>query len=383
MRIGIAGAGCSGLSAAAEIVARMPNAEVVVFDPAAEPAGEKTWCYWATREHRFAEAVSERWTRVRVRGGGHDSTVDVSPTPYECVRGSDFFTLAASMLDGSGRCAIRRGNRVAEIEEAGSSVVVHGEGEGGCIEETFDLVLDARPPEMPRLGGREPVLYQHFGGIEIASSGGRVDPDVATLMDFDVDQREGLHFMYVLPFSRGTALFESTFMTASVDGGVDYEAHALRYAREEMGLDEPRVVYRERGVLPMTMASMGPAATRRVWPIGTRGGVARASSGYAFAAIQADSRRLVDAIIAERPRPSPPRSGLIGALDRVLISWLASDGSVGGRVFGGMFARTPTERLVRFLADEPRAADVLATMWAMPKCRTAWHATTTPSAWPR
>ncbi|MEL6312227.1 MAG: lycopene cyclase family protein, partial [Pseudomonadota bacterium] len=196
-------------------------------------------------------------------------------------------------------------------------------------------------------------------------------------------QDQGAHFMYVLPYSRGTTLLESTFLTPPGHESVDYESYALEYAERHFGIRSPRIVDRESGALPMTLGPLGAGATRRVWPIGTRAGVGRASSGYAFDAIQRDSAQVIAALGRNTSRPRPPRSPLLSLLDRVLISWLSEDQSAAPRVFGDLFAKSPPKSLIRFLADVPTLFDLWSTMWSMPKLETSLHAVTHPRAWPR
>ncbi|MEO1585297.1 MAG: lycopene cyclase family protein [Planctomycetota bacterium] len=383
-RVAICGAGCAGLSAAVELAEKIPGIDLTVFDAAHTPDTSKTWCSWAVRPHRFDDAVSDTWTRVRVRGGRHDTTIDAGRYPYSCIHASDFVGRALERLQD--RATLRWGSAVESISEDRSGVSLNLRAAGGQVRsESFDLVLDGRTPSKESLQGHrsEPTLLQHFGGIRVRVPEGRIDTSVATLMDFEVDQGSGAHFMYVLPMRDGTVLVESTLLTPPGFEPVDYESHATAYLDRELGVVSPEVVYRESGVLPMTLAALGQAATSRVWPIGTRAGVGRASSGYAFDAIQRDTSRVAAALLGGRPRPRVPRSPLLSMLDRVLISWLAADPAAAPEVFGGLFARCPPESLIRFLADEPTAGDLVRTMWAMPKLRTAAHATMSRAAWPR
>ncbi|MEM1423595.1 MAG: lycopene cyclase family protein [Planctomycetota bacterium] len=381
-RVAIAGAGCAGTSIAVELVRSAPGVDITLFDADDAPPIDRTWCSWSVREHAFTDAISERWPRVRVRGNGRDTTCDTGPHPYVCIRGTDFFRLADERLEGN--ATIHRSTRVLDANESADAITLRVRKGDAEREERFDLLLDARTDARPANDTpREPVLIQHFAGFEIDASGADLDTGVVTLMDFDVPQETGAHFMYVLPFSDGTALVESTFMTPPGYRTPDYESYAREYARRELGLDRFDVRYRESGALPMTLAPLGPPPTARTWPIGTRAGVGRASSGYAFDAIQLDTQRVVRALLDRKPRPRPPRSRLLSVLDRVLLSWLADDPSVAPEIFATLFARCPTPALIRFLADRPSAGDLLATMWAMPKRRTVRHALTHPSAWPR
>ena len=393
-RVAIAGAGCAGCSLACEILARCPGVHVSIFDPQQSPTRSRTWCGWEIGDHRFSSAISKRWDRVRIRSDDADITFDASAYPYACIRAEDFFRLAESAL-ASPACDLRRGVSVVGIDERAGGVGVVLRTDKGESSESFDGVFDGRPPARPPDDPSEPLLLQHFGGIEIELSEPMPEPmpermsetmsdtGTATLMDFTVSQDEGAHFMYGLPFTPHRILLESTFITPEVSSSVDYESNALAYASSTLGVSAPKIVYRESGVLPMTLRPLGPEPTRRVWPIGTRAGIGRASSGYAFDAIQRDSVRVVDALRAGLNRPRPPRAALLGMLDRVLLSLLVAESTSASVVFPKLFGRARPERLIRFLSDVPAPLDYLAVMLAMPKVMVIRHLLTHRSAWPR
>ncbi|MEM6552845.1 MAG: lycopene cyclase family protein [Planctomycetota bacterium] len=381
-RVAIAGAGCAGCSLACEILARCPGVRVTVYDAAEQPTGERTWCFWDIRNHRFSDAIRKRWDRLVVRSPTNTVDIDASSYPYACIRAEDFFGVAERLMSG-GSCTVRRGVSVQRITEQADDVeLVIRDGHGESTER-FTHVFDGRPPSPATDASGEPMLLQHFGGIELDTSAAPVDPGVATLMDFGVSQEHGAHFMYVLPFRPDRVLVESTFITPSVPDGLDYESFASVYARDVLGVEPDRVVYRESGVLPMTLRPLGQPPTDRVWPIGTRAGIGRASSGYSFAAIQSDSARVVDALLAGTQRPRAPRPPLLGMLDRVLLSLLQTDPQAAPVVFTRLFRGASPQRVIRFLADAPRLLDYLAVMWAMPKWRIISHLLTHRSAWPR
>lgn len=382
-RIAIAGAGCAGCTLAVELLARYPNLQLSMFDSEPSPATDKIWCSWETRPHRFSAAVSARWDRVSVRSHEEETIFDASATPYACIRAADFYQIAQNRL-ARPRCTIRRSTPVEAISETNEGVELSLRlPDGALSRESFSIVFDARPPDSDFADtGKEPMLLQHFGGVELSVTDYNNDASVATLMDFAVPQDDGTHFMYVLPLASDRIFVESTFMTTTLDRPVDYEANAIQYAREKLGIRSTEVVYRESGVLPMTLRPLAPASTHRIWALGTRAGIGRASSGYAFDAIQRDSRRAVDALVMGRPRPGPPRPRLVSTLDRVLLSLLSSDPEAASRVFPRLFGRTPPGPLIRFLADSPRPLDYLAVIWAMPKAEIIRHILTHSSAWP-
>ena len=48
-------------------------------------------------------------------------------------------------------------------------------------------------------------------------------------MDFSIDQHQEIRFMYVLPFSKKSALFEYTFFGGEVMKNSDYEKEIKKY----------------------------------------------------------------------------------------------------------------------------------------------------------
>ena len=48
-------------------------------------------------------------------------------------------------------------------------------------------------------------------------------------MDFNCEQRDGVHFFYVLPFSKNKAMIESTWLSKKNDSLKDYESQIKVY----------------------------------------------------------------------------------------------------------------------------------------------------------
>ena len=55
-----------------------------------------------------------------------------------------------------------------------------------------------------------PLLKQHFIGWTIETKSKSFDDNKITFMDFSVDQKDEIRFMYILPFSKNKALVEYT-----------------------------------------------------------------------------------------------------------------------------------------------------------------------------
>ncbi|MEL6330375.1 MAG: lycopene cyclase family protein [Planctomycetota bacterium] len=364
--VAIAGGGCAGLSLARSLVERFTEMRVTIIEPRESWQNDRTWCRWAFPDCRDEPATTHRWSRMRVRGGGFDKTLDIAGTPYVHIPAGAFTDGVVQQLRATGRCELRLGESVHGIGSHHDGATVSIGGEDTATPLRFDFVFDARPPERESLDGRRGLL-QHFLGEEIRLERPVLDPETAIVMDFGVDQSEGLAFMYVLPFAPDRALFEATFLTPRLADQPDYQEMIRRYCEEELGSGIGESIREESGALPMTTGPLGPPATARVWPIGTRAGVGRASTGYAFDAIQRDSIRICDALSRGRPRPAPPTPRLLTTLDSMLISLLSRSPDRGPEVFGRLFSHAPRDALLRFLNDRGSAADMLAVAWAMPK----------------
>ncbi|MEN1705085.1 MAG: lycopene cyclase family protein [Planctomycetota bacterium] len=377
--IGIAGGGCAGPSLARDLLNRFPDVRLTVIEPKTAWANDRTWCTWRFDDTPDQPAETHRWMRMRVRGGGFDTELDISAHPYIHIPSGGFFEDISACLARSGRCRIVMGATAESMSETEHGVVL--EMRNGHATETlrFEHVFDGRPISRDAIPS-DRSLIQHFLGQEVEFDSDVLQPDVATVMDFEIDQTEGLAFMYVLPFSSRRALLEATFMTPPSNESPDYEYAIERYCDREFGTQPARVLRRECGGLPMTTASLGPESSNRIWQIGTRAGIARASTGYAFDAIQRDSRAVCDALERGTPRPRPPRPRLLGHLDAALLSLLVDTPAAGPEIFGRLFSRAPTSSLLRFLNDRPSVADTLAVTWAMPKPKMIRHLLAHPSA---
>ena len=135
-------------------------------------------------------------------------------------------------------------------------------------------VYDSRTPKQ-----QPSKLKQHFLG-HIIKSDEIYHKDIVNLMDFRVSQKDGLHFMYVLPLTRNELLIESTVFSKTVMEKNWYEDKINEYIKYNLKLNSYQLVEEERGILPMY--SIDHLNTENYINIGSRGGATKISSGYAF-----------------------------------------------------------------------------------------------------
>lgn len=366
----IVGGGCAGLSLAVHVVEAARRAgvgcpRVVVLEPRTAYVRDRTWCGWGFEAHPFAASVTHRWDRWAVQDGARRVVRGSARHPYEHIPADRFYAQAQALLAAAPTVRVQLGAQVTGIAERGGQVVV--ESSAGSLR--AGLVLDSRPEKAVEASGVDEVeLVQHFAGWEVETGAPCFDPGVVEMMDFAAAQARGMHFMYVLPFSPTRALVEATYISPRALPAEQYEADIRGYL-ERRGAREFQVGFREAGQIAMSTRPMRSRVSPRVLQIGLRGGLAKPSTGYAFAAIQRFSATLAERMVA-RPgqpvEPPAPRPAAAVAMDRVFLSFLARHPERGPGLFVDLFERLPPDLLCRFLTDHGSPLDGLRVMASTP-----------------
>lgn len=367
----IVGAGCAGLSLAVHVAAAARRSgracpRVVLLEPRAAYRRDRTWCGWRVGDgHPFAAAVTRRWTRWAVQDGARRVVRGSERHPYEHVAADGFYAAAQALLATERSIDLRLAVAVTGLEDRGDHVVA--ETSAGPLRAA--VAFDSRPgPSAPAGGVDEVTLVQNFVGLEVEVDRPVFDPDVVEMMDFAVSQARGLHFMYVLPFTRTRALVEATYFTHAVIAEAQAEADVRGWLARR-GVVDLAVMFRERGEISMTTAPAQARSSPRVIHLGLRGGLAKPSTGYAFAAIQRFSAALAAKIVARPGGPIEPpaaRPASAVAMDRVFLSYVDHHPARAPGLFVDLFERLPPALLCRFLTDHAGPLDNLRVMASTP-----------------
>ncbi|MGD8992122.1 MAG: lycopene cyclase family protein [Desulfobacterales bacterium] len=359
----IVGAGCSGLTLAVELVqALCGDRRIAVFEPRRSYHLDRVWCFWKTTKHRFSHAIGCEWGRWKVRFKGREVIQTSSQFPYQYLPGDAFYAAAQKTIERSTSADLFLQTAVTDIVENKSDVCI-------CTNRgafRAKVVFDGRN-DVSQLLSRG-YLLQHYTGQKIRAHRPVFDGRTVTLMDFDVTQRHGITFVYVLPFSKNEALVEPTVIShLPLETGV-YINLIRDYMGDRFNLNNYEVLFQEQGIIPMTAELSPPKVPTRLIPIGTAAGMVKGSTGYGFLAIQKWSQSIAQNIAAGRYQRLPePRSWLSTCMDRIFLSFLAEHPSQAPEVFFHLFQRVPSDRLVRFLSDKASIMDRLRVIAAMPK----------------
>ncbi|MFN7699274.1 MAG: lycopene cyclase family protein [Deltaproteobacteria bacterium] len=366
----VAGAGAAGLSLAVRLAAQT-RLRVLVLDARPGPADDRTFCFFRGRRHPFERAIARRYGTVLVRDGTREVRGALVERPYEELPGLAFAELALATISSSERVHVAWGTELRAFGEGAGQVRVET-SRGSLSARCFIDARGGRAHAHAPRGGHDPHVrwLQHFVGHVVRTERPIFDPTVATLMDFEVPQDLGPHFVYVLPTSRHEALVEDTYFSPARLPRARYEATLEAWlARHGAGGFE--VLRRESGAIPMTTAPQRSLARSRVVVLGQRGGAAKASSGYAFQFIQRQCDALVHTLLSSGVEDAlawqPPRSLIATFFDRVMLSFLSRHPTRAAEVFLRLFEAVPGDALARFLSEEGTALDHARVMAAVPR----------------
>jgi lycopene beta-cyclase len=350
--IAILGGGCAGLSLAARLASA--RLSVRVIEPRTAYADDRAWSFWRTASDPFEDCVHKEWTSWTVADQGDPVRRTSSKLRYQTVRSGDFYTRAQDLIVQSRHVELSLGVAALGLKRSNDRWRV--ETDAGAL--TARIVVDTRPPT------RIPAYGQFFLGREIRTERPVFNPDTVQLMHFRPARSGGVDFVYILPFAADHALVEVTTFAPHTPGRdvfaawLDDEIAALNAGWTE-------TLRTEAGALPMEVGFSDPAQDGII-RMGLGGGVARPSTGYAFARNQIQADRVAAALTSDRAPDTRLDSRLTHFLDRVFLQVLATAPKRAPALFEALFRNAPADRLERFLSGSTHPVDRLSVMAALP-----------------
>ncbi len=222
-----------------------------------------------------------------------------------------------------------------------------------------DLVFDSRPPKLPRN-----VLLQHFEGFVVTSNKDVFDENLATLMDFRCDQSRGMHFIYLLPFSKRKALVESTMFSKKVENKEFYSNEISKYLKRYFNLIKFTKSDHEKGIIPMHYISN---ESKDVYNIGTRGGAVRPSSGYAFTFIQKQAYQIISQIKNRKKIDTKIHNNIDLFLDKIFINVINEYPLLAPKIFSGLAKILNGDEMAKFMSGHASLFTTCKIIISMPK----------------
>ena len=357
--LAIIGGGCAGLSLARELSERQSSKSVIVIEPRKHYQDDRSWCFWAPRQHAQSNLVSHLWSAWLFGQQGYPNEKrSSSNNPYQYIRSSDFYRKSLETIAQSPTIEIRLDESVESVERV---------QDGWHIKTDRDhifasTVIDTRPPAKEQFA--HATLYQCFLGVELEHEYEIYNnPSTIELMTEMQVINGDYCFTYLLPFSKNHLLIEQTIFSAQPLTAESLQ-ESLDVLLKNRGLNNASIIRTEYGILPMGL----PEDKTDLPRAGMGGGALRPSSGYGFMRIQRWARHCATRFEEQGTVVPQTVSGLLPQkMDQLFLTVLRTQPELAPLLFIQLLGRSNTERFIRFMNDQANVFDYLNIVASLPK----------------
>ncbi len=358
----ISGAGCAGLSLLLHMIdsEKFANKKILLIDKEEKNKNDRTWCFWETGPGLFESIVFKQWEKLWYHDTAYSKLLEIDPFKYKMIRGIDFYNFCFDTIRGQKNIDVQFGNvETIEPENEKATLTVDGK------KITGDLIFNSILFKKPELRKKEYYLPQHFKGWIIETDRAIFNPEEATMMDFRVEQKGGVTFVYIMPFNETKALIEYTLFTENLLGISEYDAGLKNYISQFLKIDKYKVTDEEVGVIPMTNHRFS-SPNNRIINIGTAGGQTKASTGYTFKFIQKNSAGIVSQLIKTGKPFLNKNNTRFHFYDNILLNILYNKKLSGPEIFTPIIKKNKPQHLLRFLDNESSFTEDLKIISSLP-----------------
>ena len=339
----IIGGGCAGLSLAyeLEINNKLKEKTLAIIETRDEYKRDKTWSFWKVFDHNFEDCVIKSWNNFTINSSeGFHELINKS-FPYQSINSEKFYKKINSKLNLNPNVSYFK--RLNEINSKNSLI----------FNSVFKDKLD------------KSKLWQHFQGIEIETSNDIFDDEIVNLMDFNCDQKNDVHFFYTLPFSKNTALIETTWLSDLEDPSLmNYDLQLENYIKNNLGIKNYKINFIEKGAIPLFYPNFKNDG--KTINIGSAGGMTRLSTGYTFLNIQEHSKYIVKNIDTIGKTKAYNIGRKYQLLDKIFLKVLENHPEKMPNIFFNMF-KTSSNTAIKFLSNKSNVFEDINIISKMPK----------------
>ncbi len=357
------GSGLSALMTVHEILKIEGSKKaILLLDTDLKKTNDRTWSFWEKPNGDWEDIVFKKWEKAWFKSDGFEKVLDLSPFEYKTIQGKDFYKMMFERFSAFANVTFEN-SKVLDVNDIGESCTVVTENETLSCEKVFNSILYINKVLNQ---DKFPLFQQHFIGWAIETSTDEFDDNIATFMDFSVEQKGNTRFMYVLPFSKKTALFEYTLFSAELLETSEYENAIVEYLKN-LGNSDYTIIDKERGNIPMTSYEFWNQNTKNIINIGSAGGWTKASTGFTFKHSEKKSKALAKFLLTENDFTKFYSKDRFWFFDLLFIDVLFHHNEIGSEIFASIFKKLSPEMIFRFLDNETTIAEDLNIIWACPK----------------
>lgn len=357
----IAGAGAFGCSLLWYLLESdaLKAKKILLLDRNLKPDHSKTWCFWDDDTFRITESIYHTWQDIRVNTRHEQINESLQKYRYHCVRSHDFSEKILDTASGFENITLLEAELI-DFESINDAATVLTSAGNFTSEIIFQSALKPKDYNHQK---SDISLNQHFLGWEIEVNNPLFNPKEALLMDFNVTQKYGFAFIYLLPYSTKRALVEFTLFSEQLLTKDQYESEIETYLNRNFNLEKRyfRINRKEFGNIPMEDRTFSSTYCKNVYNCGTVGGHTKPSTGYTFRRIQKQCMEIVSALESGRPIPEQQASSYrFRVYDMMLLYNLKNDPQGSLQIFHDLFKKNRFDSVFKFLDEKTSIPEELS-----------------------
>jgi lycopene beta-cyclase len=362
----IIGGGCAGLSLAYHIHFEplLKDKSVLIIEPLIKKENDRTWCFWTKKPTLYESILSKSWEKLSFEGNNFSQKYDLKDFRYQMLRSEDFYKFIKDKIAQNKQFHFLQTSAEFVNVLSNKAEVILGK-EIFSANYVFDSRLDWE--HIKNQTSDYTLLYQHFRGWIIETPQANFEADTIQMFDFRIPQHNEVRFVYVLPYSSQKALVEFTIFSKTLLTEDKYEEALKEYIDKTLKISQYEIKEREKGIIPMTDFPFPKQQGNHLHFIGTKGGMCKPSTGYAFLRIQRDSERIVKGLIKGIPLKNlRPKTTRHHYLDAVMLDIMNRKGGMVNHLFEILFKKNGIERMLSFLDEQTTVWEDLKIMSSVP-----------------
>lgn len=321
--------------------------KIAIIEPNSSILNDRNFCFWSTKEDisnlNIEDLISSKWEQIKVT---ERKSQRIAPLFYYHIRGINLHNKVNEILKEQQVEYYKEIFNDIPLLESESFVI-------NLINTKIEAkkVFDSRPPSYNPNQKNKSHLLQSFYGWEVSITDNTFDTSTMVMMDFDIAQNNYCQFMYVLPFSENTALFEVTrFGTDKIS---KEEANTLLTEYLNRVGFEYQIVAEEKGVIPMSSFQITHIDYGKNWVVtGANANMIKPTTGYAFHNMAIDASKQAEAMFNQQPFIRKNNYTRFKFYDNLLLKILEETPQQGKKIFQSLFNNISINDVLKFLSEK-------------------------------
>ena len=348
----ICGGGASGLLLSNAFISDkfFNDKKILIIEKESKTSNDKTFGFWNDKESVLDEMVFKEWEFAEFKDSNSYNTFLLNPYKYKMIKSNQFYSHIGNKILKAANFKYLNSN-INEIDEINNIVKTDdGEFSSSIIFSSIYNEVNFK---------KYPLLKQHFIGWTIETKSETFDDNKITFMDFSVDQKDEIRFMYILPFSKNKALVEYTLFSKELISDNEYEKEIKSYLKEN-NIQGYTIKEKEKGMIPMTCYPFFENNTDTYFQIGTAGGWSKPSTGYTIKNSIKKIDVLIESLKQDKPLSKIRFKNRFWYYDLLFLDVLIASKGKGSQVFSDLFKNNDPIKIFKFLDENTSVLEELS-----------------------